>query len=45
MNKIQFNKIIRANKKELETWDKWKRDLVINAKNISSGNFYEKEGI
>ncbi len=43
MNKAQFQKITKKNKKEVATWPKWKQKLVISAKNAESGNFYGEE--
>ena len=41
--KSQLQKIIKANKKELTTWPKWKQKIVISAKNAESGNFSKKD--
>ena len=37
-----FWETVEKCKKEVATWAKWKRDLVITAKNASTGNFYNK---
>jgi len=41
--KDKFWEIAAKNAEEVKKWPKWKQRLVINAKNASTGNFYEKQ--
>lgn len=36
-----FWKMVEENRKEVATWPKWKRRIVISAKSAASGKFIE----
>ena len=45
MNKKEFNRIIKKNYKEVQTWAKWKQEIEISAETARTGKFIKIERI
>lgn len=42
MTKHEFREITRNNRKQVQKWPKWKRQIVISAYSASTGDFNER---